>query len=238
MILMSELLSCLYLLIVILPLWYWVNNPALAAYNLHLAIIIVLVYLVLRFLRCKNLIWDTIIYVSAALLILSSTGSLASPFFFLLYFLLFAAALLFEPFFTLTLTLILSLFFFRELNSLQNCLQILSLVFFAPLALYFGHQYLAVLESKNKIKKLAKKEKKLAKAIENEETQSLLWLSLDLKEGLFKIIHESSELLADNRLPLGKYSRDNLQSIHKTAKDLLESGKKLQKSIDEQTDRI
>ncbi|MGI5825801.1 MAG: hypothetical protein ACOX50_00100 [Patescibacteria group bacterium] len=201
-----------------------------------MAIIIVLAYMLLRFFRLKSLAWDTIIYTAAALLILSSTGSLASPFFFLLYFLLFAAALLFEPFFTLTLSLALAIFFFRELNSLQASLQILSLVFFTPLAIYFGSQYLKLLENKKAIKLLTKKGQKLEKEIGNQETQSLLWLSLDLKNGLLSIIHQASELLADNRLPLGKSSRDSLHKIHKTAKDLLESGQKLQEAIDKQTD--
>jgi hypothetical protein len=236
MVLMSKLLHCLYLLVMVFCLWYWVNNPILSAYNLYLAIIIVLAYMLLRFFRLKSLAWDTIIYTATALLILSSTGSLASPFFFLLYFLLFAAALLFEPFFTLTLALALAIFFFRELNSLQASLQILSLVFFTPLAIYFGSQYLKLLENKKAIKLLTKKGQKLEKEIGNQETQSLLWLSLDLKNGLLSIIHQASELLADNRLPLGKSSRDSLHKIHQTAKDLLESGQKLQEAIDKQTD--
>lgn len=233
---MSRFLHCLSLIATVLGLWYWVNNPTLAAYNLHLAITVVLTYMLLRFFRLKNLTWDTIIYTAAALLILSSTGSLNSPFFFLLYFLLFAAALLFEPFFTLTLSLTMALFFFRELNSLQASLQILSLIFFTPLAIFFGNQYLKLLESRKKIKVLSLKGQKLEKTITSHETQSLLWLFLDLKNGLLSIIHETSEILADNRLPLGKSSRDSLQKIHQTAKELLESGGKLQEAIDEQTD--
>lgn len=237
MVLMSRFLHCLSLIVIVSGLWYWVNNPILVAYSLHLAIIIVLAFTLSRFFRLKSPAGDAVMYTATVLLILSSTGSLNSPFFFLLYFLLFAAALLFEPFFTMTLCLAIALFFFREINSLQASLQILSLIFITPLAIYFGSQYLKLLESRRKIKLLAKKEQKLERALGSEETQSLLWLSLDLKNGLTGIIHEASEMLADNRLPLGKSSRDSLQKIHKTAKDLLESGKKLQEAIDKQTDQ-
>lgn len=111
----------------------------------------------------------------------------------------------------------------------------MSLFLIAPLAIFFSKQYLRLLESQSKIKILKVKESKLEKTVKNEETDSLFFLSLNFKQGLLSIIHETSELLAD----LGSFNlsqKEKLQKIHKNAKDLLESGKKLQEKIDKETD--
>lgn len=231
------LLHALYLSVSVVLLWFWLNNPVLINYNLQLTAFLVLTYFSIKMLAKKGgVFWDVIIATGVLLLILASTGGLASPFFFLIYFLLFATALLFEPPFTVTLTLLTTLFFANTLTSLHAALQLLSLLFITPLAMYFGRQYLKLLESRKKIKIMAKEGQKLEKEITETETDSLLWLSLDHKEGLLKIVHLASELLSDIGR-LGPVQKEKLQSIHQSAKELLKTGDKLKQKIDKQTDK-
>lgn len=228
------------LALVVALIWFWTTSLTLAQYNLHLVALLVTFYSLAHLLVKKKsrdgLLGDILFLIAILLLALSSTGGLGSPFFFLLYFLLFAAAMLFSPLFTLFLALFLLFFFLGEMTTVREVLQLLSLLFLTPLAVFFGQQYLKLLQAQEKIKILHLQGKRLKETVEKEETESLLWLSLELKNGLLNIIHQATELLADNRLPLGKTGRDSLQSIHQTAKSLLESGKKLQEKIDKETD--
>lgn len=228
--------------------WFWTGNVVLANYNLQLTAFLIIFYFIFRlFLNKKGFedkqyILDTTIFTSALLLILSATGGLSSPLFFLVYFLFFATALLFDSVVTLVLTLTLTLFFASTLNSLHSALQMISLLIFSPMAIYFGKQYLRLLEAQERIKILHKESHKLS-AISNkqstniasEETHSLLWLSLNFKNGLLRIVHQTADLLSDIGHLTGT-QKENLQSIHETAKDLLKSGEKLKEKIDRETD--
>ena len=182
----------------------------------------------------RFLIWDALLFTAILLLLLTTTGGLGSPFFFLLYFLLFVVALLFDTVFTLVLSLALALFFARDFKTLRDIFQLLSLLFLTPLALYFGRQYLGLTEAQKKIKILIREGRQQEKVIAGAETDSLLWLSLNLKEGLLKIIHQSSELLSDLRLNFSQ--KEKLQSVHQTAKELFSSSEKLMDKIDKETD--
>lgn len=244
----DSLKNCLYLMASVSLVWFWTGNVVLANYSLQLTAFLIIFYFIARFflnkkgLEDKQYILDTTIFTAALLLILSATGGLSSPLFFLVYFLFFATALLFDSVVTLTLTLTLTLFFASTLNSLHSALQMISLLIFSPMAIYFGKQYLHLLEAQERIKILHKEKKLLSTNnqqqsanLANEETHSLLWLSLNFKNGLLKIVHVTADLLAD----IGHLSgtqKENLQSIHDTAKDLLKSGEKLKEKIDKETD--
>ena len=240
----SFFLHAFFLSATVLLVWFWANNPVLTVYNLQLTAFLVIVYFLGRLLIKKNtgLILDTIIFTAVLLLVLSSTGGLGSPLFFLVYFLLFAVSLLFDPPITLTLTLALTLYFANSLSSIHTAIQLLSLLFISPLAIYFGKQYLKLLEAKNKIKILVKENRQhstinnqLSGNIENEETNALLWLTLDFKNNLLKIIHTSSELLSDIGF-LTYNQKEKLTSIHNSARELLKTGEKLKEKIDRETD--
>ena len=231
-------LHFLSLVLTVATLWLWVNQPVLANYNLALAPLIIAAYFLTQLLigqKTKNFFFDILAFTATLLLLLSSTGGLASPLFFLIYFLLFASALLFETTITLTLTLSLVLFFANTLNSIHAALQLASLILIAPLAIWFGKQYLKLLETQKKIKILAKKSRELSASITSEETNALLWLSLNFKNSLLQIIHLSSELLADIG-HLTQTQKEHLQSIHESAKEILKSGEKLKEKIDRETD--
>jgi hypothetical protein len=228
-----------FLVVVIFGVWLWSGNLPLIPYSLHLVASLVAFYSLMHLLAQKKtpeqLIWDTLLFVAILLLVLAATGGLGSPFFFLLYFLLFAAALLFGGVFTFELAFLLIFFFIRDLRTLRDILQLFSFLFLTPLALYFGEQYLKLAEAQKKIKILRREGQELEKMMAKTETDSLLWLSLNLKNGLLKIIHYSSELLSDlGRLNLSQ--KEKLQQIHETGKGLLESEQKLMDKIDKETD--
>jgi hypothetical protein len=235
----SSLFNLLLLVVSILGVWFWTGHPWLTRYNLHLVAFLVAFYslghLFAEKKEAHQLIWDALLFTAILLLVLTTTGGLGSPFFFLLYFLLFVVALLFETIFTVALVFSLALFFLRDLNTLHDILQILTLFFLTPLALYFGHQYLKLIQSRKKIRILIKEGKELERTMAEAETDSLLWLSLNLKEGLLKIIHYSSELLGDVGR-LGLTQKEKLQSVHQTAKELFSSSEKLMEKIDRETD--
>ena len=180
-----------------------------------------------------TLVFDSIIFTLILLLVLSSTGGLNSSFFFLVYFLIFVFATLFDPPITVTLTLFVTLFFTNTVVSLHQIIQLASLLFITPLAIFFGKQYLNLLESRKKIKVLSKKEKVLEKEITSQETDSLLFLSLDFKDGLVNIVNDTADLLSNiGRLSLRQ--KENLQKILKTAKNLLLLGEKLRQKVEDE----
>lgn len=234
----SLLVHTLFLLSAIALTWLWTSNPQLSLYSLQLIALFVILYFLSHFLSHSAPLTstiDAIIFTTVILLLISSTGGIQSPLFFLIYFLLFAVSLLFEPQITLILSVAIILFFFRSLNSLSAVIQLLSVILILPLALFVGHQYLKMLEAKDLIKILKRQSEKLEKSITAEETDSLLFLSLNLKDGLLQIIHLTSELLAG----LGHLTiiqKESLEKIHQTAKEVLKSGQKLKEKIDKETD--
>lgn len=245
----SSLVFSLYLSVAVLCTWFWTNNPVLNNYNFQLSALLIVAYFIVRMFLKNNknsieqgLIFDAVIITTLILLITKNTGGLNSSFFFLIYFLLFAIALLFETITTLVLSLCLVLFFANSLNSFNSALQLLSLLFFTCLAIYFGKVYLKLLQAGQKIKILSKEKKQISSEnviqsniITCEETNVLLWLTLNFKDQILKITHQSSELLSDiGRLTI--IQKEKLQSIHETAKDLLKSGGKLKEKIDKETD--
>ena len=71
--------------------------------------------------------------------------------------------------------------------------------------------------------------------IANEETNVLFWLSLNCKNSLLQIIHQTTELLTDLS-HLTFTQKERLQKIHEAAKELLKSGERLKERIDRETD--
>lgn len=234
----SFFVHSLFLLSAIILTWFWTSNPYLSLYNLQLIALFVVFYFLSHFLSRSapsTSAIDAIIFTIVILLLVTSTGGLSSPLFFLIYFLLFAVSLLFEPLITVTLTLALIVFFSKSAISLADVVQISSVVLILPLALFVGRQYLKVLEAKEIIKILKHQSAELEKSIAKEETDSLIWLTLNLKDGLLKIIHLDSELLAGiGHLTLTQ--KEALEKIHQIAKDLLKDGQKLKEKIDRETD--
>lgn len=245
------LLHSLFLLLAVVVAFLWTNSPALSLYTLQLIAIFILLFFAnhLFFRRQAkdkkkeafpklNLTFDAIVFTMVVMLLVYSTGGLTSPLFFLVYFLMFGLALLFEPLVTVSLTAAIILLFLlapTTQDPLTEVLQLFSLILITPLALFFGSQYLKVLESEEKIKILREEGKILEEQIKKEETDTLLWTSLNLKQGLSEILDEVSNLLAD-LAHLTISQKERLLKIRTRALELLKTGEKLKEEVDKTTD--
>jgi len=237
------LLHSLFLISAVVLAFFWTANPFLSIYTLQLTAVFILLFFLNQFLarhrRGKiNLTIDAVVFTMVVMLLVTSTGGLTSPLFFLIYFLMFGLALFFEPLITLTLTSAMILFFIftpTKQNTAEEALQLFSLLLVTPLALFFGKQYLQVLRDEEKIKILEEEEKIAQEQIETEETNVLLWATLELKRGLMTILDEVSHLLGDvSHLTVSQ--KERLLKIRERALHLLETGKKLKEEVDRTTD--
>lgn len=211
---------------------FWTANPALSGYTVQLIALLVIFYFLSRFLTSKKLNWtmalDGLILTVVTLLLVSQTGGLASPIFFLVYILMFGLSLMFDPLITLTLAVTICFLFYKQATNMNSFLEIIGLLLITPIAMYFGRQYLKVLEEDEKIKIIIKKKVELeTQAVENQE-ETMLWLTLVFKEHVSNILDASSNLIS-NTSNLSNYQKDGLQKIHENAKRLLKMGERLQK---------
>ncbi len=207
--------------------YFWLTLPKLAPFTLQLVAVLVLLYLGSHWLKhhssffilhTKNTVpLDLTILTSMILLLISETGALASPFFFLCYFLLFAVAMLYEIEATLVLTGVLILFFMFLPD--PNWTQIISLIMITPLAIFTAHSYESVLAE----------ERQLAR----EETDTLTFLSLNLKRTLVSALDTLSLTIPQTQ---AKNIRANLQTLYEDLKNLYRSADELEATIDQETD--
>lgn len=112
-------------------------------------------------------------------IIILSTGTINSPFFFLNYFLLFTLAFQNSPLINLEYSLFIILIYSYNLNSLTSVISLLSLLLITPLTWLISKQQ----ETKNRDEKI----------LSQDETDFLLWISLRLKKSLREIIDLSSD---------------------------------------------
>jgi len=237
------LLHTLFLLIAVALAFFWTSNPSFSYYNLQLIAVFILFFFINQILarhhRHKiNLTIDAVIFTVIILLLVISTGGLTSPLFFLIYFLMFGLALLFEPLISVSLTAVIVLFFLftpTKKEPLNELLQLFSLLLITPVALFFGKQYLKVLQDEEKIKILEEEEEIIEEQMEKEETDILLFTCLELKKGLTEILDQTSHLLADlSHLTLNQ--KERLGKIRERATQLLQTGQKLKEEVDKTTD--
>jgi membrane-associated HD superfamily phosphohydrolase len=128
------------------------------------------------------------------LLVISATGGLVSPLFFLLFFLSFVIAFLLLPETVIPFVLGVMIFFLPEAmaaNTTENLLKIGSILLIAPLSFFFGKEYRDREKEKDQIRKAAT-------TIEAEAIDLLQQKDADLnlkeKAELTDIIAESEEL--------------------------------------------
>jgi signal transduction histidine kinase len=224
-----------FLLAAILLTFVWTSNPVLSGFTLQLVAILIILYFLNRFWQRKKfgvtLAIDGLIFALVSLLLVAETGGLTSPLFFILYILLFGLALLYDPLITLIFCLVLSFFFYSQVKDLTGLIQIIGLLLITPIALFFGRQYLRLLEEERKIKVLEIKKGTLEKEVSQQERETLLWLNLDFKDHLSQIMEVSSNLLADVS-KLTSSQREGLKTIRENAKRLLRLGGKLKGEIE------
>jgi hypothetical protein len=151
---------------------------------------------------------------------------------------MYGLALLFEPLITVSLTVAIVLFFLftpSQTEPMKEILQLFSLILITPVALFFGKQYLKVLVDEEKIKILEEESEIMEEDTKKEETDILLWTSLELKSHLADILDETSQLLSDIA-HLTSNQKERLLKIRQKTIKLLESGLKLEKEVDKTTD--
>ncbi|MFC1711688.1 hypothetical protein ACFLZ1_03830 [Patescibacteria group bacterium] len=233
----------LFLALAVILSFVWVQNPHLSIYTLQLIAVFILLFFVSSRLKIEkqkqNLVgqlMSSTIFTMVVLLLVLSTGGLGSPLFFLVYFLLFGLSLILEPINTIFLSTILIIIFTisNPVSVFDNLIPLFSLLLITPLSLFFGRQYLKVLSLKGKVKILKKKETKTKKDIIHEETNTLLWLSLNFKYDLQTITDLIAQALEKPGLSFSQ--KENLVKALKKARKLSQSGQILEEKIDRQTD--
>lgn len=219
--------------------YFWLASSTLSVYTLQLVAVLVLLYLGTHFLRTHKPRWfhrssitmDITILTAMILLLVTETGGLASPFLFLTYFLLFAVAMLYEIEATLVLTGTLILYFLflpsTSLGEIGHLAELLALVMITPLAIFTGHQYEATVIARAEAKELTKN-------LTSEESDTLLFLSLNLKKTLLSALDTLSLTIPQTKID---GVRTNLQVLYSDLKSLYRSADDLQQSIDQETDK-
>ncbi len=217
--------------------YFWLSSP-LAHFTLQLVAVLVLLYVGSHWLKSHRPKWfhkstitmDITILTAMILLLVTETGALTSPFFFLCYFLLFGVAMLYEIEATLVLTGVLILYFLflsgTNLSDLAHLSELLALIMITPLAIFTGHSYETSLEEKQL-------RDSLVKHLKNQETDTLLFLSLNLKRTLVSALDSLSLTIPQTKV---KELRLNLESLYGDLKNLYRSADELQESIDRETD--
>jgi hypothetical protein len=230
------LLHTILLILAALGVFFWLSESALIPYTLQLVAILVLLYLGSHWLRAHRPSWfrkssitiDVTILTSMILLLISETGAIESPFFFLIIFLLFSVAMLYEIEATLVLTGILVLYFLflpsTNLTNLAHLSTIISLIMITPLAIFTGHQYENSLEEK-KIREAISSE------LSQEETDTLLFLSLNLKKTLLSALDSLSITIP---LTKAKEVRQNLETLYGDLKALYRTSKDLEQTLEKE----
>lgn len=218
-------------------------TPELNLYNLQLTGVLMLLYFAFKKFSWLSShgqadIVSTVILNSICLLLIFSTGGLASPLFFLLDFLLITLSLLFEPSQAMVASATLALLFsWQNLDSLntEKVINIISLLLMTPVAVIFSKNYLENLKSQGRIQILEE-------VIREEETESLLWIS-KTKPSIATVLNSTTDLVMyfnskGRDLLIPSPILEKLKSIQGDLITLYTSTGILEKSIEAEADKI
>lgn len=171
----------------------------------------------------KESLIDSLILTALVLTIVTSTGGLASPLFFLVYFLLFTLSLLLAPVIPLVLSFALIVYFLftSSVTSFSQLLPLFSFPLITPLAVYFGREHK---------KKLYYKQDclHLSETIRRETTDVFLWLTTTFSSKL-KEISETLEKLPN----VTEEQKPTLFKMKKSVSRLKKLGERLKEAIEE-----
>lgn len=235
-------LRTLLLSFTIIAIFVWTQSPVLSSYNLQFTGALILLYFVSRlFLRnvYRSFFFATIILISIVLLLIFSTGGILSPIFFVLSFLLFVIALLLAPYQAAVATfLLVSVFLFKNYQTLSSpmIINLLSLILTTPLAMVFSNTYLKNLESEGKITVLKER-------IKDEQTDSLLWISTTAKPSLSTVLNSLTDIVIylntmSQAMLIPKALLEKLKTVQRDLISLYTSTGTLEKSIEESSDKM
>jgi hypothetical protein len=188
-----KILSHTLLLIVSFAVAFIWSNTVLETYTVQALAVLVLAYLVISFVRRKknpkaegfSSSSDIFILNTAIMLLITITGNLYSPLFFLLYFLGFGITFLFEPETVFVFTIGVILVFLPEAlknGSIESYIRIGSVVLISPLAYFFGREY-----------KDRDAEEAAIEAMQDRSTDAANTIATDVK----KILEDERDMLKD-----------------------------------------
>ncbi|PIV09140.1 hypothetical protein COS31_02960 [Candidatus Roizmanbacteria bacterium CG02_land_8_20_14_3_00_36_15] len=182
-----------FILIITIALSFIVPRTNLAKYDLQIAAFLFIVFFISKKIfapsSSRSRLIESVVFSLVILLIINTTGSINSPFFFLIYFLLFSLALLLEPIISFTSTIALIIFFLLTLpadQGLKQLVPIISLAFLTPFAMFMGQEYL--------------QSEKLKVKSEELQEETFLFLSLMLKNHLKNIKKAVENFIGDHQL--------------------------------------
>lgn len=187
----KELIHSIILVICIALTFIFPQTP-LAAYDIEIAATLFILLFVARrfsFFSKKTRLFESVVFTFIIVGVITTTGGLTSPYFFLIHFLLFALTLLLEPLIPIIATITLMLFFLFTISgnaSVMQLLPIFSLALMTPFALILGNEY--------------EETKRLKKSLSNQQKNTFLFLSLMLKNNLKEIQKNLDNFSGDHEL--------------------------------------
>ncbi|MCX6731025.1 MAG: hypothetical protein NTZ55_04200 [Candidatus Roizmanbacteria bacterium] len=187
----KELIHSIILVVCIALAFIFPQTP-LAAYDIEIAAaLFVILFVARRFsiFSKKTRLFESVAFTFIIVGVITTTGGLASPYFFLIHFLLFALTLLLEPLIPIIVTITLMLFFLLTMSgnaSFMHLLPVFSLALMTPFALILGNEY--------------EETKRLKKSLSNQQENTFLFLSLMLKNNLKEIQKSLDNFSGDHEL--------------------------------------
>lgn len=194
------------ILIISIILAFIFPKTNLSDYELQItAFLFIILYIVKKFFKnesSKTRLTESVVFTLIIVGIVASTGLTKSPFFFLIYFLLFSLSLLLEPIISMTASITMIILFiisFPENQSFKEIIPIFSLAFITPFAMFLGQEHI-------QIKKLKMKNEKL-------EEDSMLFITLLIKNHLKNIKEAVDNFLGDHELNIIKKSVSRMEKL-------------------------
>jgi len=162
------------LTIAVLGSLIFIETPVLSYYSLQVAGFVLLILLISRrFVDSEKFrMIESAVSTIAILMVVSSTGGIGSPLFFLNYILLFELSLLLEPAIPLILSILLILFYLfsgPSVSLIYTVTTLLSFPFMTPLAIFAGNLYMKSVNQKKEIGRLSHKINELKEELVDEE---------------------------------------------------------------------
>jgi hypothetical protein len=219
--------------------FFAVKSEALSANSLQIIAFCVIIFFTVQvlskhnqFVRKNKSLMDFLLITLVVYIIIFSTGGLVSPVFFLNYFLLFAITLTNQPYASLSLATISSIFLL--LNPRQDIytelLQLSSLFMITPFALIFASQYKKIYQNEQEIEYLKKEENILLKEVVAQESQVKNWTAKEFKQRLIKIWENLEKVSSDSSITA--FGKQKLKEISNQLANLLKSADEMEKKIE------
>jgi hypothetical protein len=200
----KELIHSIILIVCVALAFIFPQTP-LAAYDIEIAATLFVILFIARrfsFFSKKTRLFESVIFTFIIIGVITTTGGLSSPYFFLVHFLLFALTLLLEPLIPIVVTITLMLFFLLTITgsaTITQLLPIFSLALMTPFALILGNEY--------------EETKRLKKSLSSQQENTFLFLSLMLKNNLKEIQKNIDNFSGDHELSLIKRQIRSMEKL-------------------------